>query len=103
MEDMAKHPPTKTGEHDYLPAAGKDSLLPFYDLLSLVTGGAQVHRRLVAQAGLAPGQQVLEIGCGTGNLCLRAKPAEPGINLTGSGPGPPAPGPTPGTAPEPNR
>ena len=23
MEDMAKHPPTKTGEHDYLPAAGK--------------------------------------------------------------------------------
>ena len=85
---MTKHSPTKPDGHDYLPAAGTDSLLPFYDLLSRVTGGTQVHRRLVDQAALAPGQKVLEIGCGTGNLCLRAKRAEPGITLIGSDPDP---------------
>ena len=88
MRGMAKHPPTKTGEHDYLPAGGKDSMLPFYDLLSLVTGAAGVHQRLVDQARLARGQRVLEIGCGTGNLCLRAKRTEPGIDLIGSDPDP---------------
>jgi ubiquinone/menaquinone biosynthesis C-methylase UbiE len=88
MDDMTKHPPTKAEPHDYLPAAGRDGLLPFYDLLSLVSGGAKLHRRLVEQAGLAAVQRVLEIGCGTGNLSIRAKRTEPGIELVGSDPDP---------------
>jgi ubiquinone/menaquinone biosynthesis C-methylase UbiE len=85
---MTKHPPTGHEPHDYLPAAGRDALLPFYDLLTLISGGAAVHRALIGQAGLAAGQRVLEIGCGTGNLSVRAKRAEPGIELIGSDPDP---------------
>lgn len=88
MDSMTKHPPTRAESHDYLPAAGRDGLLPFYDLLSLVTGASKLHSRLVEQAGLAGGQRVLEIGCGTGNLSVRAKRTEPGIELVGSDPDP---------------
>lgn len=88
MDDMTKHHPSKAEHHDYLPAAGHDGLLPFYDLLSRLTGAAKLHRRLIEQAGLATGQRVLEIGCGTGNLAIRAKRAEPGIELVGSDPDP---------------
>jgi SAM-dependent methyltransferase len=88
---MTKHHPSQaiTGpRHDYLPAAGRDALLPFYDLLSRVLGGAGAHRRLIDQASLVTGQRVLEIGCGTGNLSIRAKRAHPGVELTGSDPDP---------------
>lgn len=88
MDGMTKHPPSKAEPHDYLPAAGHDRLLPFYDLLSRLTGASKLHRRLVEQAGLATGQRVLEIGCGTGNLAILAKRAEPGIDLVGSDPDP---------------
>lgn len=74
--------------HDYLPAAGRDAFLPFYDLLSVVFRVPRVHRALLDRAGLADGQRVLEIGCGTGNLSLRAKRAQPGIELIGSDPDP---------------
>jgi len=100
MDDMTENRPSATGSdlteaaesggerHDYLPAAGRDAFLPFYDLLTVVLGVRRVHRTLIEQAGLADGQQVLEIGCGTGNLALRAKRARPGIRLTGSDPDP---------------
>lgn len=74
--------------HDYLPAAGRDASLPFYDLLSAAFGVSRVHRTLIDRAGLADGQQVLEIGCGTGNLSLRAKRSQPGIQLIGTDPDP---------------
>ena len=88
---MTKHHPTKAAtepRQDYLPAAGRDALLPLYDLLTTALGVSKVHRRLIGQAGLATGQQVLEIGCGTGNLSLRAKRACPGVDLIGSDPDP---------------
>lgn len=84
------HPITVDAEHrhDYLPAAGHDAFLPFYDLLTAVLGVSGIHRPLIDQAGLATGQQVLEIGCGTGNLAIRAKRAHPGVELVGSDPDP---------------
>ena len=94
MNNMTKFRPSEvdgapdTDQHDYLPAAGRDAFLPFYDLLTLVLGARQVHRALIERADLAAGQQVLEIGCGTGNLSLRAKRAQPGIQLIGSDPDP---------------
>ncbi|MGW4768936.1 class I SAM-dependent methyltransferase [Nocardia sp. NPDC004278] len=74
--------------HDYLPAAGRDALLPGYDLLTRLLGMHKLHETLVAQAELAPGQRVLEIGCGTGNLTIRAKRAQPAAELIGSDPDP---------------
>ena len=78
---MHKHPPT-----DFLPAAGRDSLLPFYDIFTKVLGVGRLHRKLVDQAGLTVGQKVLEIGCGTGNLSRTAKREQPGIDLTATDP-----------------
>ncbi|WP_414686282.1 class I SAM-dependent methyltransferase [Mycobacterium sp.] len=80
---MLKHHP-----HDYLPAANYDALLPSYDLLARVMGFKNVYQKLIAQAELADGQRVLEIGCGTGNLSIRAKRTHPGVEVTGSDPDP---------------
>lgn len=90
MDHMTEHHPTKDPGHgrDYLPAAGRDAFLPFYDLLTTVLGVPKVHRTLVEQAGLVGGERVLEIGCGTGNLSVRAKRAHPGVELVGSDPDP---------------
>jgi ubiquinone/menaquinone biosynthesis C-methylase UbiE len=87
---MAKNHPSKVSAapHDYLPAAGRDAFLPFYDRLTALLGAGELHRTLLEQAGLADGQRVLEIGCGTGNLTVRAKHAHPGVDLTGSDPDP---------------
>jgi ubiquinone/menaquinone biosynthesis C-methylase UbiE len=75
-------------QHDYLPAAQHDALLPAYDLLSRVLRIANVHRTLIAQAELTDGHRVLEIGSGTGNLTLRAKGSHPGIDVIGVDPDP---------------
>ena len=70
----------------FVPAAGADWLLPFYDPLTRLLGTRSALRRLVEQAGLAPGQRVLDLGCGTGALTLVAKGAQPGIEITGLDP-----------------
>ncbi|WP_068185871.1 class I SAM-dependent methyltransferase [Mycobacterium sp. UM_CSW] len=83
MKSMTKHHP-----HDYLPAAGHDALLPCYDLFARLLGMPKVYDTLIAQAELADGQRVLEIGCGTGNLTTRVKRAHPTVDVTGSDPDP---------------
>jgi ubiquinone/menaquinone biosynthesis C-methylase UbiE len=74
--------------HDYLPAAGHDVLLPAYDLLTRLLGMPPAYDALVAQAELHDEARVLEIGCGTANLTIRAKRAHPGVELTGIDPDP---------------
>lgn len=54
------HPHTATRQHDYIPAFGKDALLPFYDLLTRFLGMGRSYDTLVAQAELADGLRVLE-------------------------------------------
>jgi ubiquinone/menaquinone biosynthesis C-methylase UbiE len=83
MDFMVKHNP-----HDYLPAAGHDALLPGYDLLTRLLGFNRVHETLIAQAELADGHRVLEIGCGTGNLAVRTKKTHPAVSVVGSDPDP---------------
>jgi ubiquinone/menaquinone biosynthesis C-methylase UbiE len=93
MDVMTEYHPARTAPgrgHDYLPAAGRDALLPFYDLFTAALGVGALHRTLIDQAGLAAGQRVLEIGCGTGNLAVRAKRAHPGVEYVGSDPDPKA-------------
>jgi ubiquinone/menaquinone biosynthesis C-methylase UbiE len=48
----------------------------------------RVYDTLIAQANLADGLRVLEIGCGTGNVTVRAKRAHAGAELIGSDPDP---------------
>lgn len=86
---MTKYHPHATGDrHDYLPAAGRDIFLPGYDLLTRMLGMHRAYDTLLAQAELVDGNEVLEIGCGTGNLTVRAKRARPGIEVIGSDPDP---------------
>lgn len=86
---MTEHRPhLLKNRHDYLPAAGHDAFLPGYDLLTRVLGMNPAYRDLVAQAGLADGQRVVEIGCGTGNLTVRAKKSCPGADIVGTDPDP---------------
>ena len=80
---MLKHHP-----HDYMPAAGRDAFLPGYDLLTRLLGMNRVYDALIGQAELSDGDRILEIGCGTGNLALRAKRSCPGAAVIGSDPDP---------------
>jgi ubiquinone/menaquinone biosynthesis C-methylase UbiE len=85
---MTEHRPDSATRHDYIPAFGKDALLPFYDLLTRALGMGRVYDNLIAQAELADGLRVLEIGCGTGNVTTRVKRAEPGADVIGTDPDP---------------
>lgn len=70
----------------FRPAAGAGWLLPLYDPLTRLLGAPSALRRLVEQAELAPGQRVLDLGCGTGELALAAKRAQPGCEIVGLDP-----------------
>lgn len=70
----------------FIPAAGLDLLLPLYDPLGKLMGVAAAHRQLVEQAELRPGQRVLEIGCGTGNLTVLIKTLQPAVDVVGIDP-----------------
>ena len=77
-------------EKPYLPAAGSDWLLPFYDVFTRLTGVRAAHRRLLEQAALQPGYRILEIGCGTGNLAILARRLDPSVEVLGIDPDPKA-------------
>jgi ubiquinone/menaquinone biosynthesis C-methylase UbiE len=70
----------------FVPAAGADWLLPFYDPLTRLLGTGAALARLVEQAQLEAGQRVLDLGCGTGAGTLTAKRAQPGIEIIGLDP-----------------
>ena len=71
---------------EYLPGMGRAWLLPLYDPMTRLLGVERIHRRLLDQADLRPGQTVLEIGCGTGNLLLAAKETQPAVTAVGVDP-----------------
>jgi ubiquinone/menaquinone biosynthesis C-methylase UbiE len=72
----------------YIPAAGHDWTLPFYDPLVSLLGGDSARLDLVQQAALQPSHRVLEVGCGTGTLLLMIKRSHPRVSLTGLDPDP---------------
>jgi ubiquinone/menaquinone biosynthesis C-methylase UbiE len=72
----------------YLPAAGHDWFLPFYDPLVKLLGGDQARRALLDQAAIRPGHRVLDIGCGTGTLVVLIKHRQPDVEVFGLDPDP---------------
>jgi ubiquinone/menaquinone biosynthesis C-methylase UbiE len=72
----------------YVPAMGRDRLLPLYDPLQRLLGMGSVHRQLANQARIQREQRVLEIGCGTGNLAILIKRLHPGAEVVGIDPDP---------------
>jgi ubiquinone/menaquinone biosynthesis C-methylase UbiE len=67
-----------------VPALGRDSLTALYDpALKLLTRERAFKQRLLAQAALSDGIEVLDLACGTGTLAVWAKQRIPGANLVG--------------------
>jgi SAM-dependent methyltransferase len=81
---MAQH------RHGYIPAAGHDWLLPFYDPFNWLLGGDALRRPLIEQASIQPGQRILDIGCGTGALTILLKRLHHDADVVGLDPDPKA-------------
>lgn len=74
---------------DYLPAAGKHWLLPFYDpMLALLTRERKWRGAIIQSLELKPSDVVADVGCGTGTLAVMAKQAEPQATFIGIDPDP---------------
>lgn len=76
--------------HDYIPAAGHDRFLRFYDPLTKLLGAERVRARLLDAANVQPGERVLDLGCGTGALSLALKQRRPDAEVSGLDPDPKA-------------
>jgi SAM-dependent methyltransferase len=73
-------------DRPFLPGAGKTWLLPFYDAFTRLAGIRALHERTVELAGIEPGQEVADVGCGTGNLSFAVLAARPDARVTGLDP-----------------
>jgi ubiquinone/menaquinone biosynthesis C-methylase UbiE len=68
----------------YVPALGLHRLTRFYDPVIRLTMREDAFKQaLVRQARLAPGHDVLDLGCGTATLTLMLKAACPDARVTG--------------------
>ncbi len=74
----------------YIPAAGHDRFLPFYDLMTKLMGADQARRALLDRAEIRPGHRVLDVGCGTGSLATLLKHLYPEVDVVGLDPDPKA-------------
>jgi ubiquinone/menaquinone biosynthesis C-methylase UbiE len=74
----------------YLPAAGLDVFLPFYDPLVKLLGADRARKKLFDQASVRPPHRVLDIGCGTGTFAVAIKGWLPTVEVVGLDPDPKA-------------
>jgi ubiquinone/menaquinone biosynthesis C-methylase UbiE len=73
-------------DRPFLPGMGRTWLLPLYDIFTRVAGVRALHERAVELAGIAPGQTVVDVGCGTGNLLFAVLATQPEARVTGLDP-----------------
>lgn len=77
-------------ERAYLPAAGKDWALPFFDPFVRLTGGDAARRVLIDQAAMSFDSRILDIGCGTGTMVVLIKRLHASADVVGLDPDPKA-------------
>jgi ubiquinone/menaquinone biosynthesis C-methylase UbiE len=87
MKGSAMTTPSKRA---FLPAAGRDSFLALYDLMTRLMGADKARRGLLDQAQTRPGHRVLDIRCGTGSLSIQLKRLYPETDVVGLDPDPKA-------------
>src|SRR4051794_19027907 len=73
-------------DRPFLPGMGRSWLLPLYDIFTRAAGVRALHERAVELAGIRPGQAVVDVGCGTGNLSFAVLEAHPDAQVTGLDP-----------------
>jgi ubiquinone/menaquinone biosynthesis C-methylase UbiE len=81
---------TDQRQRRFLPAAGHDLFLPFYDPVVSLLGGDRTRRELIDQANLKSGERVLDIGCGTGTFVVLLKRQHKPVQVVGLDPDPKA-------------
>ena len=68
----------------FIPALRFNWLTPLFDVVAAATvRDRRIKRSVLASAALARGDDVLDIGCGTGTLAVKAAQAAPDLNVTG--------------------
>jgi ubiquinone/menaquinone biosynthesis C-methylase UbiE len=68
----------------FIPALRFDRLTPLFDRVAAVAGrDRSVKRRVIERAAISTGEDVLDVGCGTGTLAIAAAQAAPEVNVTG--------------------
>jgi ubiquinone/menaquinone biosynthesis C-methylase UbiE len=73
-----------TESRGYLPALRFPALTRLYDpVIRFTTREGRFKELLVEQAAPAPGQRILDLGCGTGTLAIQVKQREPGAAVAG--------------------
>ena len=77
-------------QHAYLPAAGRDLFLPFYDPLVKLLGADRARKKLFDQAAVHSQHRILDIGCGTGTFAIAIKGWLPSADIVGLDPDPKA-------------
>src|SRR5260370_18500086 len=75
-------------QRTYLPAAGRDSLLPLYDLMTKLMGADRARSRLLDQAQIRSAHRVLDGAGGTGSLTVQLKRLNPQTAAVGPDPDP---------------
>jgi ubiquinone/menaquinone biosynthesis C-methylase UbiE len=70
----------------YLPGMSSAWKMPWYDVQSWWRHAGRLHARTVGLADVTPGQRVLDVGCGTGNLLLTVLREVPDAVVTGLDP-----------------
>lgn len=70
----------------FLPGMGKTWLMPLYDPFTRLLGMDRHRSELIRIAGISPGEEVLDVGCGSGDLLVELGRAVPGVRLTGLDP-----------------
>jgi len=67
----------------FVPALGRHWLTPLYDLTVRLVGERRFKRHLLSLAGIAAGQKILDLGCGTATLALLLVQRCPGAHVVG--------------------
>lgn len=70
-------------DRNYVPALGYHWLTPYYDVVVGATTRERIFKKaLIRQAGVEPGQQILDLACGTGTLAIWIKRGAPAAIVT---------------------
>jgi ubiquinone/menaquinone biosynthesis C-methylase UbiE len=71
------------GSSGYLPALRFRALTPFFDIAARGIRERNFKPKLIEQARIGDGDDVLDLGCGTGTLAIQVKQSAPGARVTG--------------------
>lgn len=79
---MRAHPDRQA----FVPAMGRDGLLPLYDVVARLAGARGMYRAVVDAAQLRPGLRLLDVGSGTGTLAVAVGRRHPDVEVVGLDP-----------------